>query len=87
MPTVQYANKHEDTRLTQPMKTPKRITVMEAWFKGARKVLPQIPPVNTGEWRIEHEEATLEWVRFDLRSREGRKANVVIFRAKTGLNT
>lgn len=80
MPEVQYRNVVQDIRKTAKMPTPKRVSAMDAWFKVARKHLKEIPEINTGEWIVEYQEANLDWVRFDLKSRTGQKANVVIMR-------
>ncbi len=80
MPLVQFVNQARSIRITKQMDTPKKITRLDRWFSNARKAIPEIPPVDAGEWMIEYEEATLEWVRFDLRSTSGLKSNIVIFR-------
>ena len=79
MPVAQYVNHNTQERKTATMPTPKRITDMLRWYKDAKKVIPEIPALGQG-WNIEYQDANTDWIRFDLRSREGGKANLVIMR-------
>lgn len=80
MPKVQYVNIHEDTRITVSMDTPARMSQMQYWFKAARKAIPQIPDTRDGQWHIESESANSDYIRFDLRNREGQRSYVIIMR-------
>lgn len=85
MPLVQYVNQAANIRITKSMDTPKKISRIDHWFRNARKAVPEIPSIAEGLWYIEYQEATVEWVRFDMRSREGLKCNIVIFRKVNNL--
>lgn len=83
MPTVQYIYKGET--YTRQMPTPKQVTKVEAWYKEARKVLPNIPEAQIGvvgnnKWMIEHYETDPKWIKYDLMNGCGEKAYIVILR-------
>lgn len=80
MPQVQFVNPHDDIRKTAFMPTPKRMAEIMYWFKGARKVIPEIPDPKGVEWHIERQEANTDYITFHLRSREGLRVYVVILR-------
>lgn len=83
MPTVQLFLNGETH--TKQMPSPIKISRMEYWYKGARKVINQIPEAQyqlTGPtgWMIEHQEADVKWVKFDLLHRDGQRGYIVILR-------
>lgn len=83
MPTVQYVYSGEI--MTRQMPTPKSISKVYSWFKGARKVIPSIPVATIdvfgdNEWMIEHHETDVKWVKFELLSKRSERAVLVILR-------
>lgn len=61
--------------------TPKKIT-LEAYFKAARKVIPEIPNPKDTDWQIFKEEASRDsrWIVYELSNSVGERAKVVIDR-------
>lgn len=43
MPTVQYAHPQASTNIVRHMLTPKKVSDIDAWFKSACKLIPEIP--------------------------------------------
>lgn len=81
MPQVQYHSPTESIRLTKRMDTPKNMSQLKYWIRAARKVIPEIPnPEKDSAWYIETQDANTDYIRFDLRSREGIRVYVVILR-------
>lgn len=84
MPQVQYVDQVGKQRITKTMPTPKKITQMPAWYKQARKAIPEIPDVysktSTGMWYIINESANTDYITFEVRHRDGYKRHIVIFR-------
>lgn len=79
MPQVQYYYPKENLRITKGMPSPKQYTRPVAWFRKARKFIPEIPDVFAAtHWRIDYEDISAEWLRFDLRNADGERAYVVI---------
>jgi hypothetical protein len=67
--------------ITKKFGAPKKMT-MEAWYKAARKVIPEIPNVKDTDWQILSEEATKDarWIIYDLANSVGDRAKVLIDR-------
>lgn len=61
---------------------PKRVTEIYAWFRECRKVLPQIPDPEKGEWVFRHMEASVDEIRFLLEDRVGQQCVVKIDRTR-----
>lgn len=80
MPMVQYVNKVEDVRITKTMGTPARIDQLKYWYRAAQKIIPELPKLGAETHYIEHEHADTEYVKFELRSREGVKSQLIIMR-------
>lgn len=79
MPVVFYYNsKGEQSAKTMPQ--PKRMADISAWFRQARRVLPEIPNPSDSDWRLVNEEATLKEVTFELVDTFGDKRTVLIRR-------
>lgn len=55
---------------------------LEAWFKAARKVLPEIPNPQMTDWQIFSEEATRDSITiiYDMHNTIGERCKVVINR-------
>ena len=60
---------------------PKKMT-MEAWFKAARKVMPEIPDPTKTDWIITHEEASRDakYITFELSNTVGERGHLLIDR-------
>lgn len=83
MPVVQFVRADLGVRVTKSMRTPKRITDINAWFKTARKAIQELDDVmNQVEhgWYIFTHDVDIRWVKFDLRNRRDERAYVVIDR-------
>jgi len=89
MPFAQYESTRpfdkEPFVLGRFMPVPKRVGDMNAWFKTARSVIPQIPDPLTTDWYILDQEATLKEVRFKMLNSLGQTGLLVIDRTKRGL--
>lgn len=66
MPIVQFQDPHNKQNIVRNMATPKSITKPEAWLKGARKAIPQIPHPETVF--IEQFDASLDTIVIHLRN-------------------
>lgn len=84
MPIVQFRNDPKQINITKRMFAPKKAGVLGAWFKEARTVCPQIPNPKDSDWTIASEEASLTYVKFELRNSIGEKCHVVIDRTAPG---
>jgi hypothetical protein len=92
MPTVQYVNQFRKQNITKEMLTPKRITELRYWLKGAQAVIKEIPrmiaeseqsadrSIGTDGWFVATSDADVKWVKFSLENRLGEKAHIVIHR-------
>lgn len=80
MPEVHFVDPVTKEKTVKVMPVPKKGSKIEAWFRGARKVIPEIPETGNGQWYMTYQEATMDWVRFDLTHKSGKKKNVVILR-------
>ncbi len=84
MPQVQYVDQVKRERITKNMPTPKKMSNILAWYKAARKVIPEIPDVYSksasGMWYIIREEANTDYITFEVKHRDGHRRHVVIFR-------
>lgn len=92
MPTVQYVNMHRKVSETRNMPTPKRITELRYWLKGAQAAIPNIPrqiaeseaSANNGifgdGWFVSNTDVDIKWIKFNLENRLGEKAHIVINR-------
>lgn len=82
MALAQYRNQANDVNITKKIPAPRKVEKMEAWFKEARKMIPQIPNPKETDWIISHETATIKYVRFDMVNTVGEKCQVVIDRTQ-----
>jgi hypothetical protein len=92
MPTVQYVIQFRKQNITKEMLTPKRITELRYWLKGAQAVIKEIPrmiaeseqsadrSIGTDGWFVATSDADVKWVKFSLENRLGEKAHIVIHR-------
>jgi hypothetical protein len=92
MPTVQYVNQFRKQNVTREMLTPKRITELRYWLKGAQAVIKEIPrmiaeseasadwSIGTDGWFVATSDVDIKWVKFTLENRIGEKAHIVIHR-------
>ena len=92
MPTVQYVNEYRQVRVTRDMPTPKRITELRHWLKGAQSAIPQIPrqiaesegmannQIGSDGWFVFITDVDVKWIKFTLQNRLQEKAHIVINR-------
>lgn len=66
------------------MFSPSKIQDLRAWYKGARAVLPCIPKLEHGDWRITKEHADINYVKFELTNSLGQQAWITIDRNRPG---
>lgn len=85
MALVQYRNDLLDINIQRGMPAPKKIEKLEAWFKQARKVIPQIPDAPNGLWNITHQSASIKWISFELETPQGERCYVIIDRQRSAL--
>lgn len=77
---------NDGRRITRGMVVPKKVTSLEHWLKAARKAIPQIPNLSTGECIIEQHHATPKNITFHLRRANGTRVYVVIDRERDALS-
>lgn len=99
MPRVQFQIPTEKVSITKDMPTPKRITELRYWLKGAQGVIPNIPRVIAESeesadrsiggdgWFVATTDVDVKWVKFSLENRIGQKAYIVIDRKSNPLGT
>lgn len=61
---------------------PKKVERMDAWFKAARKVIPEIPNPDQTDWQITCEHATVDakYITFEMANSVGDRCSVIIDR-------
>lgn len=84
MAMIEWSIPHQSIRRTRGMGAPRTAT-MAAWYRQARKVLPEIPKLPDPSWTMQHEEATLRWIKYTLVDSRGNRAYLTIDRQKNGL--
>lgn len=92
MPRVQYTNKAQNISVTKDLVTPKRMSELRYWLKGAQSQIPHIPwkiaeseisadrSMGSDGWFVATTDVDEKWIRFDLENRFGNKAQIVIDR-------
>lgn len=88
MGLVQYRNQLAKIDITKTYIFPKKVERLEEWWKAARRVIPEIPEVLFGAFRVQassgwmmtNSSASPSFVRFDLENVQGEKAYVIIDR-------
>lgn len=94
MARVQYRWPSANIDIMKTYVIPKQVTKIEAWWKAARRAIPEIPDVFVGSprmlnsasgWMYTHHTADIKWIKFDLESASGEKAYVVIDRQGSAL--
>lgn len=85
MPAIEFTA----TKLPVPrrgrMFSPRNITSERAWFKAARKVIPEIPDPEKTDWQITSTQIDTRWIRYTLHNSVGESATVLIDRQVPGL--
>lgn len=87
MALVQYRNEVQKTELSRRMFAPKKAADINAWFKEARKVIPQIPNPKDTDWVIFRSDASLNYISFEMYNSVGERCYVVIARKHSPLGT
>lgn len=92
MPTVQYVNEYRQVRVTRDMPTPKRMTELRYWLKGAQNVLKEIPrqiaesegmastSIMAEGWFVSQTDVDVKWVKFTIENRLGERGHIIINR-------
>ena len=80
MAQVQYVDVPNDVRITRGMGAPKRVTLLSAWLREARKVIPQIPNHLKGEAYVLTSNATTNFIKFELKRPDDSRVYVIIDR-------
>lgn len=92
MPTVNFVNQLRGVSIVRGMPTPKRMSEIRYWLKGAQAAVPQIPrtiaesegmSVHTeghDGWFVATSSVDVKWIKFDLENRFGEKAQIIIRR-------
>lgn len=84
MPTAQYSALDGSDKVVANMPTPKHIGRIMHWYRGARKVIKNIPPEKDPTWCIANQETQVEWVKFTLFNMQTKIYRIlIIFRVKT----
>lgn len=97
MPTVQYTNLLANISRTSSMPTPKRITELRHWLRGAQTAIREIPRniaeaqsmaimgVGHDGWYVQNSDVSQKWIKFNIENRFGERAHIVIDRTPRGL--
>lgn len=84
MPLVQFRNQPKAIDITRKMFAPKKASI-EAWFKEARKIIPQIPNPKDSDWQVSNfDHAVSEdgrWIKFEMFNSVGERCHIVIDRS------
>lgn len=94
MPRVQYTNMFRKpvVSVTATMPTPKRMTELRYWLKGAQTALKEIPrtiaesdsmadqSIGNDGWFVFNTDVDAKWITFHLQNKIGEKASIVIDR-------
>lgn len=92
MPRVQFVNVVQGINVTRDMTTPKRMTELSKWLKGAQAAIKEIPRViadseisanrsiGSDGWFVSNTDIDIKWIKFNLESRWGGRADIVIDR-------
>lgn len=79
MPVVFYTDSR-GKEIAKSMPQPKRMADIKAWFRQARRIIPEIPNPQDSNWRLVSEDATFTEVTFELADTFGDKRTVLIRR-------
>lgn len=75
-------SKPDSIPISRKFGAPKKVTEMSAWFKAARKVIPEIPDPKNSDWIIYHEEASRDakHIHFEMQNTVGERCSIIIDR-------
>ena len=80
MPQVQYQNVFAKQNHLRGMPTPKKMSSLDAWWKEARRAIPEIPQIGEG-WEVQGSpDVSLQYIKWTLVNGVGERAHVVINR-------
>lgn len=82
MGVAQFKFPKHNLDITKPIPTPKKQT-LEAWFKDIRKIIPQVPNPKDTDWQIQHQEATLTHITYELQNSIGERCVIVVDRKRS----
>lgn len=94
MARVQYVWLAGKVDVTKTYIIPKQVTRLEAWWKAARRAIPEIPEIHLGAvrmlhsgsgWMYTNHDADPKWIKFEMESSSGEKAYVVIDRRASAI--
>ncbi|TXH42027.1 MAG: hypothetical protein E6Q97_36420 [Desulfurellales bacterium] len=80
MAVVQYRNEIRQQDISRRMFAPKKVTEIDAWFKAARSVIPEIPNPKDTDWSIFNHSASPDYIRFDMFNSIGERCYIIIAR-------
>lgn len=83
MPLVQLRT-HHNREFTKYMAVPKKMADMIAWYKGAMKVIPEIPDPTVTDWQISFQEANIKWIKFEVRHRKTEERQYIVIDRTVG---
>lgn len=83
MPLVQLRT-HTGREITKFMSVPKKMSEMVQWYKGAMKVIPEIPDPTVTDWQIAFQEASIKWIKFEVRHRKTEERQYVVIDRTVG---
>lgn len=78
MALVVFRDEVNNVEISKKMFPPKKVTVLEQWFKAARKVIPQIPGDSL---RIINTQVSSRWITWELYSHKEERTYVIIDRS------
>lgn len=87
MPIVQFRNDPQSIDINRKMFAPKTATI-QAWFKEARKVIPQIPNPKQTDWQVSNWAHAIttdgRFIKFEMFNSVGERCHIVIDRSIPG---
>lgn len=86
MGLAQFRYPTKNIEVTKLVATPKKQT-LEAWFKDIRKIIPQVPNPKETDWQIHHQQATTQWITFEMQNSIGERCVIVVDRTKSALSS
>lgn len=81
MALAQFRDEVKGINISKSLGAPKTAT-LEAWFKEIRKVIPEVPNPKKTDWLIYHQEASLQWIKFEMQNSIGERCYIVVDRTR-----
>lgn len=80
MARVQLVDQFRKINMTKQFRPPKKVGDLDAWYKAARKAIPQIPDIKNSDWFPYQQGASLDRIAYELHNPIGERCYVTIER-------